>query len=939
MTRIQLIGDEANVGINAYLELNEIVDVPLNFAVSDIRDLSKRTGTFSKSIRVAGTKSNCQILNQLFDVNIISNAATFDINKRQQCLIEQDGIVVLDNAVMQLTDVIFVSMGGNDYEGVDYIITVKDTMSDFFTTLGNQRLEDIDYSDLNHTYNAAGVVATFPNDYTDEYKYLLPITDDNKYDLIEMKPAVFARTYWDRIHARAGYSWEWDDRNDLLFDQWIHPYNGEKDVLSPELLEDFRVIAEEMGTQTNSVTLAFVGQSLPVPFKKLDINTEIQDPSGVYDAANSEYDSPFVLYTPNTLQYQITFTFELRLVATGASGSVELWDGSAAAGDPSGIIFKPQFVLRKGGGTIVGTAPMIGTYVNPFVNSDGNGGYDILARSFDAFSSSNIVTSGTASVTLSATQINDTDSLTLGTRVLIPFFGDWRWLQAGVERQVNTYLDITDITINVIPSSETVYPNMELVMNNYVFKNIKQSEYIKAIMTMGNLFCFPAENNPRKLIYKSKDAFYDSGTVRDWTEKLAKDRESKITFLPELTAKRLKLSYSLDNDVLNQGYHQNVGEVYGEVEYEFDNEYFKNDSVKTVVFGATPFIYTSFGAMVLGINGVEPKTLPRVVIDGGIYSCAPYSITNYPGSLETVDEYPFAGHFDRPLNPSFDLNFGQCAYYFSDQYGTNTSNNLANLFWRRTMSQINSGKMLTSYFWLTAADIAEMRLNDKIYLLGQYWNINRVIDYNANKKQLTKVELITIDESATLPPFKVKPPIKPNPLDGLIGLPYEEMVRHRNRGLNVAPSGNLIIGKHNYIAPDVRNAVVVGDDQFVEDEGIHTTKLFVNGAPISTPVRSYRANITQTGTNAPVVNWENNNLGDIPAWSRTAQGVYTLTLNGAFAGNVYVSVTNAEATNLDWQVGGKKLDDDRIVIASSDPTSKTFEDDVFEDATVIIEIY
>ena len=165
------------------------------------------------------------------------------------------------------------------------------------------------------------------------------------------------------------------------------------------------------------------------------------------------------------------------------------------------------------------------------------------------------------------------------------------------------------------------------------------------------------------------------------------------------------------------------------------------------------------------------------------------------------------------------------------------------------------------------------------------------------------------------------------------------MIKDRNRGLNISPIGNLVVGKHNYIAPDVRNALVVGDDQFVEDDGIHTTKLFVNGAPIATPVRSYRANITQTGTNAPVVNWENNNLGDIPAWSRFAQGVYYLTLNGAFAGNVYVSVTNGEATNRDWQIGGKKLSDDEIVIASYDPISKAFEDGMFENATVIIEVY
>jgi hypothetical protein len=52
-----------------------------------------------------------------------------------------------------------------------------------------------------------------------------------------------------------------------------------------------------------------------------------------------------------------------------------------------------------------------------------------------------------------------------------------------------------------------------------------------------------------------------------------------------------------------------------------------------------------------------------------------------------------------------------------------------------------------------------------------------------------------------------------------------------------------------------------------------------------------------------------------------------------------VSVTNGEATNRDWQIGGKKLSDDEIVIASYDPISKAFEDGMFENATVIIEVY
>jgi hypothetical protein len=56
VTRIRLIGDYFNVGINDYLEVAENVVVPLNFGVSDVRDLTSKTGSFSKSIKIVGTK-------------------------------------------------------------------------------------------------------------------------------------------------------------------------------------------------------------------------------------------------------------------------------------------------------------------------------------------------------------------------------------------------------------------------------------------------------------------------------------------------------------------------------------------------------------------------------------------------------------------------------------------------------------------------------------------------------------------------------------------------------------------------------------------------------------------------------------------------------------------------------------------------------------------
>jgi len=51
-------------------------------------------------------------------------------------------------------------------------------------------------------------------------------------------------------------------------------------------------------------------------------------------------------------------------------------------------------------------------------------------------------------------------------------------------------------------------------------------------------------------------------------------------------------------------------------------------------------------------------------------------------------------------------------------------------------------------------------------------------------------------------------------------------------------------------------------------------------------VKAYRALLTQTGTDAPVATVLENTLGGTPVWERSTFGTYTLTLTGAFVGQV-----------------------------------------------------
>ena len=118
-------------------------------------------------------------------------------------------------------------------------------------------------------------------------------------------------------------------------------------------------------------------------------------------------------------------------------------------------------------------------------------------------------------------------------------------------------------------------------------------------------------------------------------------------------------------------------------------------------------------------------------------------------------------HFDDPINPSYDINFGVCDYYFYDELDNKTNNNLYNLYWRRTLGQIDKGKMLTAYFDLNEADIQGLELNDKIRIDNSWWHINKVIDYDASVRKLTKVELLSIDADLEFTPYANTPSVPP----------------------------------------------------------------------------------------------------------------------------------------------------------------------------------
>jgi hypothetical protein len=214
------------------------------------------------------------------------------------------------------------------------------------------------------------------------------------------------------------------------------------------------------------------------------------------------------------------------------------------------------------------------------------------------------------------------------------------------------------------------------------------------------------------------------------------------------------------------------------------------------------------------------------------------------------------------------------------------------MYWRRAVSQINNGKLLTAYFDLNAYDIFKMRLNDKIWLNNSWWNINKIIDYDASLQGLTKVELISADDYLDLPNFRsVRPTL--NPI-GWGGFPASAIYQQNNAEKNINLSPNVtIIGKGNVVDQNLKG-ILVGNDKAINQ----SSELSINNETVATPDTSiepkiWKAQIEQTGTSAPVLTVLVNTLGVTLTPSYSGVGDYSIDgFDGNLTGLIEIDLTS-----------------------------------------------
>ena len=891
------------------LDVRQDVSFPLTFSVGEIRDITKRTGTFSKTIVLAGTDNNNQLLNHYYDVNI--DAGTFDVSQLTYCQVTQNDVVIMENAVLQLISVNKSQLTDAHEQVVNYEVLIKDTKAELFTAITNAELTDLDFSDLNHFSNSTSIIASFGFTQANGYKYVLPYDTDALYNVRQIKPAIYAKTYFDRIFANAGFTYTWTDLQNARFDKLLIPYNGDENQID---WTDYKVLAENTYTTTNAQPAT--GSFIPF-WEQLDNWTEILDTQGIFDPVTGEYTAPTDVDPAASQSYEFKFNITYNIVFnnTGANPVRPVfYNTTLGAYAPIPRFFYPYLRATNITGSIANLTPIL---IDSYIAS-GTTIYGAYAN---------------VGVTTPSGYITAGDLLKIRAGISSQMQNNLHYWQTagGVNTRVDINIDITDIKLEIIPNSNTQPIGGFVTMNQYVPVKIKQSDFVKSIFQMYNLFVDVDPNQPNNIILTHRDEYYDNGTQKDWTYKLAKDREQNLEFLPDVSNKRLILTYKQDNDTPNTLYFEATREIYGQQEYIFNSEYVKDVDTKELIFSPTPIAQTTFGAVVPMIDGQAPKTNIRILYDGGEQPCGSYDIID--GGLTGtygVTTYPAITHFDNALTPSFDINFGTCDFYYYNPQ-TLTNNTLYNLYWRRTINQINEGKMLTAFFKLTENDIHGLKLSDKIRIDNSWWNINRVIDYNANTEGLTKVELISADSELELAPF-ISNTGNPTP-SPTTEAALDSVLRSSTISGNVILEGAQVsvYGRGNTIAQGVRG-IVIGNGQTLDEDGIITPR--INGAAAQTS--TYVVNLTQVGTNAPTAIELSNNIGPV-TWTRTLQGQYLGTPTSPFeALYTFVMINSNEHDHL---CSAFINTDGDIVVKTTNTQNHQHEDDILNNTTLEIRIY
>jgi len=673
---------------NQKADINQTFSSLLTFAIDDITNFGSRETTFSKTIILPGTKLNNALFGNIFEVSgsndysstLPNKGLNFNAAISAQAYIFQDNMQAF-KGVLRLMEVII------DNGFVEYEVSVFGELGGFVAKLGNKKLEDLDFSEHNHTYSAANIVSS-ANNFNAGLGYYYPLIDYGTYSTAKhnwkyrtFRPALFVKEYIDKIFAGTGYKYKSDLFNTARFKGLIVPFNRKSLTKQGNNL-----ITASLSTTFN------VGFSIRVQF----------DNKSITDFTYSGGSFKYIGATSTSINLNILISGIYQLSSDGSTYSIELRKNN--------VVIQENILL----GNNETITPYEFTYVENNFIINPNDVLDVFVRyTFASFTS------------VGSLDVNVCNFLATGNAT------------TTVNVNLNDALIMNDTLPKNILQKDFISSIIKL-FNLYIFED-RETDKLLLIKPFVDFYA-----NALTIDWSQKIDRGSAISVKPMSELNSRYYEFAFKddsdFYNEAYKKRYNLSYG-----------SFIYDSQFEFANETERLELIFSPTVLVGYGGQQKVYSTIFKRTGPDSAPVEESIDsnlRILQAKRVLGVSSYNILGDDGVtiLATLTEYAYAGHFDNPDAPANDINFGtpQELLY---QLTTGALNvNQFNVYHSSYMAEITDkdSKMLTATFKLNLKDIYNLDFSKLIYIDGSVFRLNKIIDFNVTKEDTCKCQLLKV---------------------------------------------------------------------------------------------------------------------------------------------------------------------------------------------------
>jgi len=696
--------NDSNTEVPYVLDTMGGTDVAITYSISDIEDVTKRRGSFSKTITLPNTPTNEQCFG--FAYNIQSFVGGFTPNKKIRAAMWENGVQVF-SGVLQL-----LSMAKTKGKVTYEVGLFTDDVGLYQAIEGNLLVNTVGVTGMNHIPTSGHVSGTWTASGAYSSGYVYGVIDAAGFsDLTQgqviagwwqLGPSIYVKKLIDLIFTQAGYRYSSSFFNSATFGKLVLPYAA---GTMPVNLSGSNVFAQTSGN-ANLYGTTFTKMSFPK-----DTPAPFYDNSGFWVASSSTFVGPSL---PTRWNVSVSF-FGLSTTPINRNdiGTIRLFDI-----DASGTITQGNITIPQGSGTVA-----------VFQNVQVGAGQRIIVEYKTNNNGIASITSGTVQWTCLQ---NPTSIGVLDMRTALPADVKQSDLLQDLQKMFNLHImaDAQD------PKLLYIEPWVDFYSSGSVDWSQKADENAEQILTNGD------PNASTNLIYKYKDmGDYLSKTYKQSFPLAREGYGGKLFPTQNFYGKGDKVVETSCGTLIPASFASDkiLGRTW--------------DLEGTQQSGTIKPLQTGYRLAQYNLITNQTPWLFWYAVDTGV-AVAVAQIN-----------LPFISHIDNPYAPTFDLAFEvpRLVYYNAVNASGNTinytNNNLFNKYWKNYVSETVSKEalQLELTMMLSPVDIYQLDFRKPIFYGGIKFRLLEIRDYLVGQMKPCRVTLRRILNLAEFVPVSSVP--------------------------------------------------------------------------------------------------------------------------------------------------------------------------------------